>query len=248
MHVDSYRLMSPADAQEIVNAIKGLDWKAGQAKSPEATAAVKHNLELRSEDGDVPEALLDGILTRLNGCKAIHDDHFVAKILRPKFNRYTGGGTYQRHGDSAIMATMVRTDIACTIFLSHPETYEGGDLCIENPAGGYSKIRGAAGTCVVYPCHWPHWVEPVTEGERISAITWIESLVRDVERRQILRRFHRTLRELEADERFAWGQHHTSLATICGFLVRAWMEPLQPQGRFDPRKSKPRPAEGREAA
>ncbi|MGL5132356.1 MAG: Fe2+-dependent dioxygenase, partial [Planktothrix sp.] len=60
------------------------------------------------------------------------------KIIRPMiFSRYDVGMYYGSHFDNAIMGdeSISRTDVSLTLFLSDPNTYQGGELVIETSLG-----------------------------------------------------------------------------------------------------------------
>jgi PKHD-type hydroxylase len=107
---------------------------------------------------------------------------------RVLFNRYGAGMQYGPHVDAPIMGSMdgaVRTDIAITIFLSDPRSYDGGELvALVNGLGGEFKLE--AGAAIAYPANTLHHVNPVTRGTRDAAIIWVQSHVRDPARRELL--------------------------------------------------------------
>ncbi len=106
----------------------------------------------------------------------------------PFYARYRPGMTYGDHLDDPIMGTegvMYRSDIAVTVFLNEPAEYEGGELVIRT-ASGETAIKSAAGDAVLYPASSIHQVSPVTRGERLVAVTWLQSLVRDPAKRELL--------------------------------------------------------------
>lgn len=221
---DVYKVMTPATAQEFVQALEKMDWEVGQARTKEATGTIKRNQEIKETSSKGGMLLVAQMKKMLQDHPNIYPDHTICKVFAPKFNRYTNTGEYRRHGDAAIMGGQVRTDLACTIFLSHPDTYKGGDLCVEAADGGHHRIKGDPGTCVVYPCHMPHWVEPVTEGARISCVTWFQSCYRDIEQRDLMRRFLRCLKQMEAEPDFRYGDYYTTLGSIHGKLQRMWVD------------------------
>src|SRR3546814_12389253 len=79
----------------------------------------------------------------------------------------------------------VRSDLSATLFLEAPETYEGGELTIEDHFG-VQQVKLAAGHMVLYPASSLHRVEPVTRGRRVASFFWIQSTVRDDSGRRIL--------------------------------------------------------------
>lgn len=111
------------------------------------------------------------------------------KILPPRFNRYQGGGTYGFHVDGAVMATgaqgHLRSDVSCTLFLSAPDEYDGGELVVSDTYGEH-EVKLPAGDLIVYPSSSLHQVNPVTHGARLASFFWVQSMVRDDAQRRLL--------------------------------------------------------------
>lgn len=106
------------------------------------------------------------------------------EILSPLFSRYTAGMSYGTHMDNAMMSDM-RIDLALTLFLSDPSDYDGGEL-VADFSTGERRVKLPAGSAVLYPATTLHRVAEVTRGQRLAAVTWIRSLVRDAGQREIL--------------------------------------------------------------
>ncbi len=118
-----------------------------------------------------------------------------ARVMRPTIRRYETGMDYGWHTDNPLMAEgrPVRTDIAVTVFLSDPDSYEGGGLVV-NTGGGQAQFRLPRGHAIMYPASTMHCVEPVTKGTRHAAVSWIQSMVADPARRELLRDIDRASR------------------------------------------------------
>jgi PKHD-type hydroxylase len=104
------------------------------------------------------------------------------KVFPPMFNRYTGGGHFGTHVDTAIRAASstgqrIRTDISATLFLTAPDQYDGGELLVEDTYGVHN-VKLPAGHMVLYPATSLHRVTPVTRGARVSSFFWIQSMIR----------------------------------------------------------------------
>jgi PKHD-type hydroxylase len=106
----------------------------------------------------------------------------------PLYARSRPGMSYGDHLDDPIMGTdgvMYRSDVAVTVFLSAPDEYDGGELVIRMPSGE-QVVKLPAGDAVLYPAGTLHHVAPVVRGERLVAVTWVQSMVRDAARRELL--------------------------------------------------------------
>ena len=119
-------------------------------------------------------------------------------VKEPIFSYYNDGMEYGLHVDAAIMgkALPIRTDLSVTVFLNNPDEYEGGELEIVTSLG-VDSIKLNAGDAIVYPSTSLHCVRPVTSGTRKVAVTWLQSRVRDAEKRQILFDSFKTLNALD---------------------------------------------------
>ncbi|MEO0828622.1 MAG: Fe2+-dependent dioxygenase [Cyanobacteria bacterium J06642_9] len=162
--------------------------------------------------------------------KALNRNQLFQILVRPKvihsilFSRYHAGMSYGRHVDNALMGSpnFLRSDVSFTVFLSAPEAYQGGDLIIE-AADSETPYKLAAGSAIVYPSTTLHRVDPVVSGERLVAVGWAQSLVRDADKREILF-------DLETVKRTLFAQQGKTdafdlLSKSVANLLRQWAEP-----------------------
>jgi PKHD-type hydroxylase len=174
------------DKQEtaaIRSEVEKLNFVDGRATAGWAARLVKDN-----EQADADDNLLKTLRARI--AERILQNEIFQMAVRPKaltplmISRYKSGKQYGTHVDDALMRGM-RTDISFTLFLTEPETYEGGALVVES-AAGEQEFKLAAGAMIVYPSTALHRVESVQRGERLAAVGWARSFIRSSEQREIL--------------------------------------------------------------
>lgn len=164
-------------------------WSDGQATAGSLAVQVKSNQQL-PDFCETAVALGNQILGELGKNPRFISAALPNHIYPPKFNRYSGGGHYGTHVDSAIMPLpesrqLLRTDLSATLFLSGPEEYDGGELIIETRFGA-QQVKLPAGDMVLYPASSLHQVTPVTRGARTCSFFWMQSMVRDDGERELL--------------------------------------------------------------
>lgn len=189
-------------------------WVDGRATAGPEAARVKNNLQLDLSSPAHKELsdVVKGALHASEPFKALALPRRMSGIL---FSRYEPGMEYGRHTDDAYRALeLLRADIAVTVFLSDLESYEGGALVV-----GDSAVRLAAGDAVLYPATTIHGVSTVTRGTRWAAVFWVQSLVRDESRREILY----TLQSVIA--RVGVPALSLALSRVQQNLLRMWVEP-----------------------
>lgn len=168
--------------------------------------------------------LADGL--RDAAAAALLNHPLVALAARPKrlfplqLVRYGVGDGYGRHMDDALMQGL-RTDLAVTLFLSSPDDYQGGELVLED-ASGEQAYKLPAGAALVYSAGFLHRVAPVTAGERLALIGWIESSIRDAQRRELLLDLELARRELFV--RSGKDDAFDRLSRVSSNLLRMWSE------------------------
>jgi len=192
-------VLTPDALRHCRKALDTAKWSDGKLTAGHNALAAKQNLQLpiASQTAvDLGNLILDAIG---------QNPQFVAatlplKVLPPMFNCYRGGGTYGHHVDNAIRqlpgsAHRVRTDVSCTLFLSEPDEYEGGELTVEDTYGTRG-VKLPAGHMVVYPGTSLHRVTPVTRGARYAAFFWVQSFIRSDAQRSILLELDTAIQQL----------------------------------------------------
>ena len=175
-----------AELKTIRRAIGGSNFKDGKLTAGYRAKRVKNNLQL---DKNAPGAqeVKAIVLAGLKRNRAFQDAALPRTIRPPLISRYVEDMNYGWHVDDALMAgnPKVRSDISITVFLNDPGDYEGGELIVSSPFGE-QEIKLPAGAAVVYSSATLHQVAPVTAGERLAAVTWARSYVRDAAQREML--------------------------------------------------------------
>lgn len=207
-------------------ALTASTWVDGRATAGQQSGRVKVNEQL-PEGSVVAVELGERILDALARNPLFLSAALPLRIFPPLFNRYAGGQHFGTHVDNAIRAipnsvTRIRTDLSATLFISDPESYDGGELVIEGQYGA-QEIKLAAGDMVLYPSTSLHHVTPVTRGARVCSFFWMQSLVRSTEDRSLLFDMDQTIQELAAER----GLEDTTVVQLSGIyhnLVRRWAE------------------------
>lgn len=193
------QVLSKDEVRQFRERLDAADWQDGLKTAGTLARSAKRNLQL-DDDSGLAVALGNHILRQLGDTPLFVSAALPSRIYPPKFNCYTGGGTYGAHIDSAVMQVpgtgiTVRSDLSATLFLSEPEEYDGGELEIDGTSG-QQRIKLKAGDMVLYPSTSLHRVTPVTRGARIASFFWIESLVGDAGRRELLFELDRSIQSL----------------------------------------------------
>jgi len=187
MFLEIKNLLNPAEVARLQQLGRELRFIDGRASNPHNTT--KTNFQADTTDNRYTESsqLVMGAMTR---SREFMDFVFPRRIAPPLMLRYDTTQKYGVHADAAYMqmptgGAPLRSDVSCTVFIADPATYEGGELTIHLGIRPIT-VKGAAGSCILYPSTTLHEVVPVRSGIRLVAITFIESLVADETRRNIL--------------------------------------------------------------
>ena len=204
--------------------LKAGPWVDGRSTAGPQAASVKRNQQLPVAC-DEARALQVIVLGALERNTLLFSAALPKRVLPPMFNRYGGHRNhYGNHVDQAIRQNgehRLRTDLSCTLFLSDPTEYDGGELVlVEN--GAERLVKLPAGHLVLYTTQRVHRVEPVTRGTRLAAFFWIESLVRSTEQRQIL--FDMDMALMQLRERDGDSAETVVLVGMYHNLLRLWAD------------------------
>ena len=165
-------------------------WIDGRTTAGAQAVHVKANEQL-AQDSASAATLRALVLGALQRDPLLFSGALPRKIFNPLFNRYSPEAShYGAHVDGAVLHSRaddawVRTDVSCTVFFSHPDEYDGGELLVHDTYGA-QPVKLPAGDAVLYPGTSVHEVRPVTRGARLASFLWIESMVRSDEQRRLL--------------------------------------------------------------
>ncbi len=219
-------VLSKDEVHQFRQRLDTCDWQGGSATAGSLATHVKRNQQV-ADGSPLAVELGNHVLRAVAKSPLFISAALPRKIYPPKFNRYADGGTYGAHVDSAVMhskadSCWVRSDLSCTLFLTPPQDYDGGELLISEGLDE-KRIKLPAGDLVLYPSSTVHQVTPVTRGHRISSFFWIESMVRGLEQRQLLFNMDMALLRL----RQTVGETDASVITLSGTyhnLLRMWAD------------------------
>ena len=204
-------------------------WVDGRVTAGEQSARAKRNLQV-SQDSEVARDLGDLILGSLGRSPPFVSAALPLRVFPPLFNRYDVGHAFDTHVDNAIRFAKsgpsgpqrFRTDLSCTLFLTDPDDYDGGELIVEDAYGEHA-IKLPAGDLIVYPASSLHRVAPITRGSRWASFFWAQSMVRSDEQRTLLYSLDTTIQALSLKV----GQGDGEVVALTGTynnLLRMWAE------------------------
>ena len=194
------QVLTPEELGQARQWLDQADWIDGRTTAGAQAVQAKNNQQLR-QDSDVARRLQALVLQAFERHAMFFSATLPRKIFNPLFNRYGGQSNhYGRHVDGAVLHSQstgerVRSDLSCTLFLSEPDEYDGGELVIDDTYGS-QRVKLPAGDAVIYPGTSVHGVNPVTRGHRVASFFWIESMVRSDEQRRLLFDFDMNLLRL----------------------------------------------------
>ncbi|RKG99826.1 Fe2+-dependent dioxygenase [Corallococcus sp. CA053C] len=226
MMVHIPRVLTPEQVAHCRAAFQQAAWEDGRATAGSQSAQVKKNLQL-PEGSPAARELGDLVLAGLEKSPLFISAVLPQRVFPPLFNRYEPGMDFGSHVDNAIRPLLgtslrIRTDVSATLFLSEPDSYDGGELVVEDTYGNHSA-KLPAGDLLIYPASSLHHVTPVTRGVRLASFFWVQSMVRDAGQRALLFDLDTSIMQLTREV-----PKSPALVMLTGVyhnLLRQWAEP-----------------------
>lgn len=216
------KLLTTQQLSEIDLLLAQAEYIDGKQTASMAAKETKNNLQINLQQQNILQPLQYILLQAFNQSELFQQAVLPKNIYAPLFSAYEPGMHYGWHVDSPVMGyPPVRTDVAMTIFLEHPEAYEGGELEIQGPTGT-TLFKLAKGDAVCYPCQYVHQVREVTKGKRKVAVTWIQSMVKESDQRNMLSQLKKIYHSLYTKD--PKSAEANELLQTYSNLLRMWAE------------------------
>ena len=211
-------LLTEAEVRSVTELARRTRVLSGRHSNPHNTT--KNNV-IQDPADPVGQQASQTVLAAIQRSEEARNFVLPRRIAVPQFLRYAEGMTYGAHVDAAFMMVggqLLRSDVACTVFLNDPDTYQGGELIV-HLGTEIVRVKGKPGSAVFYPSTTLHEVPPVTAGERLVMISFIESQIPDQMQRDLIY----TLNEVRALEglKMEWG-NRMQLEYVIANLLRMW--------------------------
>jgi PKHD-type hydroxylase len=218
-------LLSPDELARAQALLRDAPWADGAHSAGVQARQVKNNQQL-PHDSAAATAIRQLVLGALDCSALFFSAALPLKVFTPRVNRYSGASNhYGPHIDNAVRVLpsgeRVRTDVSCTVFLSDPADYDGGELTVHDTFGT-QQLKLPAGHAVLYPGTSLHEVRPVTRGARVACFFWVQSLVRSDEQRRLL--FDMDMALLRLRQQHGESAETTALTGTYHNLLRLWSE------------------------
>ncbi len=220
------KVLSAAEVGHVRDVLSTAQWTDGAVTAGVQSARAKTNLQLPEEAGAA--AVLGAmVLDALARNAAFMSAALPLRVYPPMFNRYEAGMGFADHIDNAVRQSRLtgmryRTDLSCTLFLSDPDDYDGGELVVEGHEP-QARVKLPAGDLLLYSASTVHRVETVTRGERWASFFWVQSMIRDPTRRTLLHDLDRAIVSARAE----LGDTHPASVSLTGAyhnLIRMWAQ------------------------
>jgi PKHD-type hydroxylase len=216
-------LLTLGELQSIDALLQQARFEAGQSTATDAAKLVKNNLQLPKAGSFEKQQIDQIVLQAIFQSAAIQQTLMPTRILPPIISKYEPGMHYGMHVDSPIMADpqagVLRTDVGMTLFLSDPDSYDGGELKILTD-NGETSYKLAKGDAIIYPTTQVHGVMPVSRGVRLAAVTWMQCAVREPHLRTLLYQLKNV--QLAVEKRDPQSAENLDLLQVYSNLIRLW--------------------------
>lgn len=216
-------VLTAQELGEITAALSGGRFVDGRTTAGWNARLVKNNLQLEPKS-DKANALRE-MVTKALFRNGVFNLAVRPKLMRPvMFARYEPGMEYGLHVDDPMMGgpPAMRSDVSFTLFISAPADYDGGELMIQMHQQELA-FKLAPGSLVLYPSTTIHRVAPVTRGVRLAAVSWVQSLIRDAEQREIL--YDLDIARRENFDAHGKTREFDLMTKVFANLMRRWGEP-----------------------
>ncbi|MDN8597957.1 PKHD-type hydroxylase YbiX [Citrobacter sp. S2-9] len=217
-------VLTPQGVAQCRQQLEQSNWIDGRATTGAQGAQVKNNQQVDT-GSELYIALQKAVLSAINQSALFFSAALPKTISMPLFNRYQNNETYGFHVDGAVRSHpesgWMRTDLSATLFLSSPESYDGGELIV-NDTYGQHAVKLPAGDVVLYPSSSLHCVTPVTRGVRVASFMWVQSMIRDDKKRAMLFELDKNIQSLKS--RNGESEEILSLLNLYHNLLREWSE------------------------
>lgn len=217
-------VLTPQDVAQCRQQLEQADWIDGRVTTGAQGAQVKNNQQVDT-NSELYIALQKAVLSAINQNALFFSAALPKTISMPLFNRYQDNETYGFHVDGAVRSHpesgWMRTDLSATLFLSSPDSYDGGELIV-NDTYGQHTVKLPAGDVVLYPSSSLHCVTPVTRGVRVASFMWVQSMIRDDKKRAMLFELDKNIQSLKS--RSGESEEILSLLNLYHNLLREWSE------------------------
>lgn len=220
------QVLNAAEVARVRELIDRADWSDGRITAGTQSSQVKHNRQLPQEC-EAARAARAIVLAGLDRSALFFTGALPKRIYPPLFNRYEDhANRFGNHVDNSVRTNAAtgehtRTDVSVTLFLSEPDEYDGGELVIEDTFGS-QRAKLPAGDLILYPSSSVHRVESVTRGARVASFFWVQSLVREPERRRLL--FDMDLSVMQLRQSAGETDAVVRLTSCYHNLMRMWAE------------------------
>jgi PKHD-type hydroxylase len=223
MHIVQ-QVLTAAEIAAVRDLIACARFADGATSAHGAAKQVKANQQLECSREN-HQRLVEIVFGALHRHREFSRTALPLEISTPMLNRYGVGMTYGAHYDMPFMPTpdgpRIRGDLSATLFLSNPEDYDGGELCFAR-VGAEERVKLKAGDLFLYPASTLHSVAPVTRGERLAVVFWIQSMIREPDKRAMVVALDGLVGRV--GERMPGSTEVRDLAGIVGNLTRMWAE------------------------